>query len=207
MRGRPYLTYRISADLAFAAPGYAVRAANDAPERDPRDWRLEGRPAREGAPWVLLDRQQGVTFVERFEERRIALPPGGGAFAEYRLVVEQIRDPSAAGCTSLSELTLEGRPNPPWPTEVAIRWPPQTAGDANTVYRLRPGGRATRSLNESANLVAGTPANPSDAYGSILLLDPGSTVAHTFKERGQHHFFATKPPVCCPTIDVGGPDP
>ena len=63
--------------------GYTVVAAGDAPERDPRDWVLEGLPCARPAPgeavvsaaaseqsrsWIGLDAQQGANFTARGQE-------------------------------------------------------------------------------------------------------------------------------------------
>lgn len=65
--------------------GYTLVAAGDAPERDPRDWVLEGLPCAHHAPapgeaavsvappeqsrsWIGLDAQQGAKFTARGQE-------------------------------------------------------------------------------------------------------------------------------------------
>lgn len=60
--------------------GYTLLSAGDAPERDPRDWVLEGLPcgsasaagavagADGSALWVGLDAQRGATFAGRCQE-------------------------------------------------------------------------------------------------------------------------------------------
>nr|WP_203728031.1 GH92 family glycosyl hydrolase [Actinoplanes durhamensis] len=43
---------------------YALTSANDAPERDPRDWTLQG--STDGATWTTVDARSGQTFADRF---------------------------------------------------------------------------------------------------------------------------------------------
>lgn len=46
---------------------YTFTSGNDAPERDPRNWRLEG--SMDGETWTLLDERTNETFETRFETR------------------------------------------------------------------------------------------------------------------------------------------
>ncbi|MCO8270658.1 GH92 family glycosyl hydrolase [Actinoplanes sp. TRM 88003] len=63
---------------------YALTSANDAPERDPRDWTLAG--SADGASWTTVDTRAGETFGERFQTKtyEVATP---GAYKVYRLTV------------------------------------------------------------------------------------------------------------------------
>src|SRR5688572_3447622 len=46
---------------------YALTSANDAAERDPRNWTLQG--SDDGQTWTTLDQRSGETFSARFQER------------------------------------------------------------------------------------------------------------------------------------------
>lgn len=84
--------------LAFAAtgwvryqlgsPGRAVRysltSANDAPERDPRDWRLQG--SNDGSSWTTVDTRTGIDFPSRFATRTFDVT-SPAAYLYYRLDV------------------------------------------------------------------------------------------------------------------------
>lgn len=54
--------------LEFATPqatgAYIITSANDAPGRDPKDWRLEG--SNNGVDWIILDTRTNQTFGSRF---------------------------------------------------------------------------------------------------------------------------------------------
>ena len=54
--------------LEFATPqitgAYTITSANDAPNRDPKDWTLEG--SNNGVDWTLLDTRTNQTFGSRF---------------------------------------------------------------------------------------------------------------------------------------------
>ncbi|NRQ37626.1 glycoside hydrolase family 92 protein [Nonomuraea sp. NN258] len=66
---------------------YALTSAGDAPERDPRDWRLEGSP--DGRTWTTLDTRTGETFGARLQrkEYRFTNPT---AYTHYRLNVTRV---------------------------------------------------------------------------------------------------------------------
>lgn len=57
--------------LAFYEPvaiaGYSMTSANDADDRDPLNWSLEG--SDDGETWVTLDTREGEDFPERFQTR------------------------------------------------------------------------------------------------------------------------------------------
>ena len=74
---------------------YALTSANDSPERDPKDWTLEG--SADGASWTTVDTQTGQTFAERFQTKtyEVANP---GSFPVYRLSI------SAHGSGDLTQL-------------------------------------------------------------------------------------------------------
>lgn len=71
-------------DREFIATYYTIVSANDASERDPRDWRLEA--SNDGQNWTTLDTQTGFTFGARFE-RRVFLMDNRTPYSHYRLNV------------------------------------------------------------------------------------------------------------------------
>ena len=68
--------------------GYALTSANDAPARDPRDWRLLGSNDS-GRSWQTLDQRDHELFGERFRRKmfRLSKPQ---SFALYRLEVTAV---------------------------------------------------------------------------------------------------------------------
>ena len=69
-------------DRPFVANNYELTAANDAPERDPNDWKLEG--SNDGVNWTLLDQQSGITFPTRFYKRKFVIT-NPGEYSYYRI--------------------------------------------------------------------------------------------------------------------------
>ncbi|MFI7546638.1 GH92 family glycosyl hydrolase [Actinoplanes sp. NPDC049599] len=79
---------------------YALTSANDAPERDPRDWTLQG--SADGAGWTTVDTQTGQTFTERFQTKTYTVADPA-AFPIYRL---SITGHPSGNLTQLAELEL-----------------------------------------------------------------------------------------------------
>src|ERR1017187_3458073 len=66
--------------------GYALTSANDAPVRDPRDWKLLGSNDG-GKIWRILDVRRNESFARRFQRRAFTLSKEA-ACALYRLQIE-----------------------------------------------------------------------------------------------------------------------
>ncbi len=77
--------YRLDAPVAVAH--YALTSANDAPERDPRDWQLQG--SQDGQAWTTIDERTGETFGARFQRKEYRFA-NTTAYAHYRLNVTRI---------------------------------------------------------------------------------------------------------------------
>ncbi|MEU8759963.1 GH92 family glycosyl hydrolase [Streptomyces sp. NPDC048659] len=93
---------------------YALTSANDAAERDPRDWTLKG--SADGKEWTVLDTRAGESFAKRFETRPYDLAGGGTAYAHYRL---EITKNAGAGLTQLADVQFSnGDTSQPVPEEM-----------------------------------------------------------------------------------------
>ncbi|MGA5304970.1 GH92 family glycosyl hydrolase [Nucisporomicrobium flavum] len=79
---------------------YALTSANDAPERDPRDWTLEG--SANGTTWTTVDTRTGQTFDERFQTKTYTVA-NPGSFPIYRL---SITGHPSGNLTQLADLEL-----------------------------------------------------------------------------------------------------
>ena len=73
------------ADLAepTAVSSYSLTSANDVPDRDPQDWRLEG--SADGATWVALDSRAEAPFAQRFLTKSFAFA-NTEVYGHYRIV-------------------------------------------------------------------------------------------------------------------------
>ncbi|PJE94525.1 alpha-1,2-mannosidase [Streptomyces carminius] len=82
--GDPELEFTLRTPVAVAA--YALTTANDAPDRDPSAWVLEG--SSDGHTWTVLDSRRGERFTGRFETRTFPVA-GAAPYRRYRLRVTE----------------------------------------------------------------------------------------------------------------------
>ena len=71
-------------DAPATAVKYSLTSANDAPERDPRDWTLQGSTGDN--LWKTLDTQTGQTFSQRFQTKTYTVV-SPTSFPIYRLLI------------------------------------------------------------------------------------------------------------------------
>ncbi|MFI6073363.1 GH92 family glycosyl hydrolase [Actinoplanes sp. NPDC051343] len=69
-------------DAPATAVKYYLTSANDAPERDPSAWQLQG--SADGTAWTTLDSRTGQDFAERFQTKAYDIA-GPGNYRYYRL--------------------------------------------------------------------------------------------------------------------------
>ena len=106
-----WIRYELSEPVAVVH--YALASANDSPERDPRDWQLQG--SHNGSDWTTLDTQTGQDFSERFQTKEYRLE-NDEAFEFYRL---NITANHSGGLLQLAELQLsDGDTTPPPATDM-----------------------------------------------------------------------------------------
>jgi len=97
----------------IAVRRYAVTSANDAPERDPESWSLEG--SQDGQSWTAIDTRSGQSFAARFETHTFDFA-NDTAFRYYRLDVTANQ---SGGILQIAELQLsDGDNTPPAPTDM-----------------------------------------------------------------------------------------
>jgi predicted alpha-1,2-mannosidase len=100
-----WLQYRLSGDVTVKK--YALTSANDFPDRDPKDFALQG--SADGSNWTTVDTRTGQTFGSRFKSAvyDVADP---GAYRYYRL---NITGNNGSDGTQLADLVLsDGSPAP-----------------------------------------------------------------------------------------------
>lgn len=119
---------------AFTAVAYGITSANDAPDRDPTGWIVQGYSLDiqdEGPEWVELDRQTGVVWAERKQTKLFPFVEPG-EYATYRLIVLETAAAVDVTGTSLAiiprsvqlaEFWLQGRPEIPAAPCVQIQQP------------------------------------------------------------------------------------
>ena len=107
-----WVRYQLSKPVAVV--DYALTSANDAPERDPRDWTLSG--SADGQNWTVLDTQTGQMFSDRFQTKQYHVA-NTTAYPFYRLDIS-----ANAGGVSLIQLAewqlSNGDTTPPPPSDM-----------------------------------------------------------------------------------------
>lgn len=81
---------------------YAITAANDAADRDPKSWTLQG--SANGSSWTTLNTQSNEIFTNRFEKRVYAFP-NTTTYTYYRL---NVSGNAGGAATQLAEWQLYG---------------------------------------------------------------------------------------------------
>jgi hypothetical protein len=82
---------------------YAITSANDAPERDPQDWRIYGVDG--AGNLTLLDTRTNQTFGSRMQKIIFAFT-NTTAFRGYRLEITRVANPGTASGVQLAELAF-----------------------------------------------------------------------------------------------------
>jgi len=100
-----WLTYIFPGERAYVVTSYAITSGNDAPDRDPDDWTLQG--SNDGVNWDILDTQTGQAagWTARNETRTFDLSSNTTAYKMYKLDVTKIRNPGA-NIIQISEVEL-----------------------------------------------------------------------------------------------------
>ncbi|WP_394825369.1 GH92 family glycosyl hydrolase [Pendulispora albinea] len=104
-----WVAYKLAAPVAIVR--YALASANDAPERDPKDWTFQG--SHDGDTWVDLDRRTDQSFGGRFETRQFEFT-NTTAYLHYRL---KITANHSGNIVQLAELQISNGDNVPPPTD------------------------------------------------------------------------------------------
>lgn len=81
-----WVKYEFLNGQAFAINSYALTSANDAPDRDPKVWVLEG--STDGTNWTVVDSRSGETWSARYQ-RRVFKCANTTPYPIYRLNVTQ----------------------------------------------------------------------------------------------------------------------
>jgi len=105
-----YLTFNPSAWIQYQAPssyivkGYTISSANDAPERDPLNWTLQG--SANGSSWTTIDTRANEDFPGRLQ-KRIFRFNNTAAYQYYRFNLSN----NSGTILQLAEIELFGEPS------------------------------------------------------------------------------------------------
>jgi hypothetical protein len=104
-----YLTFNASAWMQYQAPAsyvvtnYTITSANDAPERDPLSWTLQG--SNDGSNWTTIDSRSNQDFPYRFQTRTFTFSNSTG-YTYYRFNMNN----NSGTILQLAEIELFGTP-------------------------------------------------------------------------------------------------
>lgn len=147
----PWVRYELEEPVAVRR--YSLTAANDAPDRDPVDWRLRG--SQDGTTWTEVDTRTGQDLGDRFETT-VFQADNSTAYRYYRLDIDAN---GGADATQLAELRISDGSTtqpPPSPMQVEPGDGPARTYTARSrvgftgVSSLRYAGRTTRAAGGHA---------------------------------------------------------
>lgn len=104
-----YLTFNAAGWVQYQAPAsyvvtsYAITSANDAPERDPLSWTLQG--SNNGSAWTTIDTRTGEDFPNRLQTRTFNFT-NTTAYTYYRFNLTN----NSGTILQLAEIELFGQP-------------------------------------------------------------------------------------------------
>ncbi|SEG88076.1 alpha-1,2-mannosidase, putative [Nonomuraea solani] len=145
--GTGWAQYALSEPVAVVH--YALTSANDAPERDPRDWQLQG--SQDGQSWTTLDTRTGETFASRLLRKEYRFT-NTTAYAHYRLNVTRV---GSGSTLQLAEWELsDGRTGPRPPSD--MRSQVGTGPSGGFVAKPRAGFSGTHAFQYAGGTTAQT---------------------------------------------------
>jgi alpha-mannosidase len=103
-----WIQYQYANGLQYAVTSYTVTSANDAPERDPADWRLLGSNDG-GSTWTTLDVRTNQAFTARLQKQSFSLT-NTTAYNVYRFQIDSVFNPASANSVQLAELEFNATP-------------------------------------------------------------------------------------------------
>jgi hypothetical protein len=101
-----WIQYQYASGKTSVVTEYTLTSANDAPERDPKDWNLLGSNDG-GSTWVTLDSRTNQSFSARYQELSFSAV-NSTAYNIYRLEITSVANPSTANSVQLAEIELIG---------------------------------------------------------------------------------------------------
>ena len=98
-----WLQIDLGAGNAQTVVRYDITSANDAPNRDPKDWQVQG--SNDGTNWTTLDTRTGETFATRFLTKQYTFT-NTTAYRYYKLNIVSNFSGNTADGIQLAEWTL-----------------------------------------------------------------------------------------------------
>ncbi|WP_108866824.1 basic secretory protein-like protein [Aquimarina aquimarini] len=164
-----YLTFNKSGWVQYQATktyklsSYTITSGNDTPERDPKNWTLEG--SINGTNWTVIDQKNNQDFINRRQKRTFTVQ-NAGVFKSYRLTLTN----NSGSILQLSEVELIGKA-----TDIVVDAPVASFSTSQTT--ITEGNQVTFSNSSTAgeryewtfaggNPASSTERNPVIRYAS-----------------------------------------
>lgn len=100
-----WIMYQVADNRMVELVAYELMSANDAPERDPKDWVLEGSE-NGGSSWHLLDKRTSQMFDKRFQRKAFAVGSSGYLSNAFRFRFIAVRDKNATSRFQIGSIDL-----------------------------------------------------------------------------------------------------
>ena len=104
-----WIQYKYANNDKYIVSSYTITSANDAPERDPKDWELLGSND-DGVTWTTLDTKVGETLGNRHVKNTYDIS-NSTAYNIYRLKINCVYETSTATSVQLAEIEFIGLPD------------------------------------------------------------------------------------------------
>ncbi|KAJ4980534.1 hypothetical protein NE237_031371 [Protea cynaroides] len=102
------LIYKVKDGQMVDLEEYELMSANDAPERDPMDWVVEGSDDG-GSSWFVLDKKTSQMFEKRFQRKPFKIHSVGRLSDAFRFRFLAVRDVQATSRLQIGSIDLFGR--------------------------------------------------------------------------------------------------
>lgn len=159
-------------EFSEAAPitRYTLTSGNDASDRDPRDFTVQG--SNDGAEWTTLDTRTGESFSGRGEERSFELEAPSDAYLYYRL---DITANQSGGLLQLAGWDLiESDETVAEPSDLALTV--DSGPKSSHTAKTNVGFTGTKALNYTGSHIdAGAAASSSILYDELDIAVEGDT--------------------------------
>ncbi|KAL6989508.1 Peptide-N(4)-(N-acetyl-beta-glucosaminyl)asparagine amidase, variant 2 [Sarracenia purpurea var. burkii] len=103
-----WIVYKVLGNKMHELVAYELMSANDAPERDPMDWVVEGSDDG-GSNWRVLDKQTSQMFKTRYERKTFKIRSVGFLANAFRLRFLAVRDALETSRFQLGSIDLYAR--------------------------------------------------------------------------------------------------
>ncbi|GAB4835995.1 Peptide-N(4)-(N-acetyl-beta-glucosaminyl) asparagine amidase [Ancistrocladus abbreviatus] len=105
-----WMIYQLADNQMCELAAYELMSANDAPERDPMDWVLEGTDDG-GSNWLVLDKQTSQKFDARFQRNTYKIESKGVQSNAFRFRFLAVRDGESTSRLQIGSIDLYKREN------------------------------------------------------------------------------------------------